>query len=223
MLGGRWVMRRAIIYTMAVWLGGAVSAAEAADPYWSLFAVSHDLDDADYGTGLGRVSTSFDRDVGFGGALGFRFDPTANMRAEVEWADRSNDVSGHRLAGGPVLTGSRGSVSTQSLIFNVYYDFQVEPAFSPYVGAGLGLAKIDFEEFGSPGFPVILDDSDTVLVGQLMAGAWMRVTNYLHLFGDVRLFRADGARVTTAATAGSVETEIDHEAASIVVGARYEF
>ena len=119
--------------------------------------------------------------------------------------------------------GSDGRLGFQTLMFNLIYDIQVEPAFSPYVGAGIGLAKVDFENYSATGFPAILDDSDTVLVGQLIGGAWMRVTDNVHLFGDMRLVRADEPEVTTAGPVGAVENDIDYEAFSIFIGARFEY
>ncbi len=68
-----------------------------------------------------------DDDVGavFGGGIGYRYND--NMRADitVDWAGKYDVAPG-------------ASMSTVTVLGNLYYDFANDSAFTPYIGAGAG-------------------------------------------------------------------------------------
>lgn len=79
--------------------------------------------------------------VGLGGTLGYHLRPYGlPLRAEVEYAYR------HRLdfdteERTPTFIGYKNDVSTNSVMFNLYYDLATSTAWRPYVGAGIGWAR----------------------------------------------------------------------------------
>ena len=107
-------------------------------------------------------------DNAFGGALAIGYDFNKKfqvpVRAELEYAIFS-EVSGKRSWDGnyPFFDGvpSNNNVSTkqklqiQTLFVNAYYDFRNSTAFTPWVGAGLGMAFINSKGnffFDDPGY-----------------------------------------------------------------------
>lgn len=111
----------------------------------------------DYGIGQYGQST-------FGGsiAVGYDFYPQNNfpLRAELEVALRTNASED--------WSGSRGKVeanwNTTTTFLNFYYDFHNETAFTPYVGAGIGMAfqyaGYDITDY-STGNKTTMDDHNT--------------------------------------------------------------
>ena len=72
------------------------------------------------------------------------------IRAEIEYALRSNVNTSYDAKGGRSIGGSRligGSIkheyNMQTFFANAYYDFRNSTDFTPYVGGGLGLALIN--------------------------------------------------------------------------------
>ena len=79
--------------------------------------------------------------AGFGAMVGYHLRPYGlPLRAEVEYAYR------HRLdfdteERTPTFIGYKNDVSTNSVMFSVYYDLSTSTAWRPYVGAGVGWAR----------------------------------------------------------------------------------
>jgi len=87
-------------------------------------------------------------DTAWGGALaiGYDFHPALSLpiRAELEYAARSQartSFSGTSSAYGFAATNTR-KTEVSSLFANVFYDFHNDTKFTPYVGAGVGVAQI---------------------------------------------------------------------------------
>ncbi len=123
----------------------------------------------------------------------------------------------------PRRCGVAGVVDVTSYLVNFAYNFNSEGTSSPNLGAGLGIAEVDFDNFGVAPIPAVLDDSDSVLGDQLIAGVDGRLGSSRRLFADYRVQAADDLEVTVSPAAGSVGSEIDLETQSFNVGARYRF
>lgn len=106
-----------------------------------------------------------------GGALaaGYDFWPQQMfpLRVELEFAMRGNSET--------EWSGGRGTAdmtfNSTTLLANVYYDFHNSTAFTPYVGAGLGLAFNYFGidvNYGNHGYS--MDDRQTNFAWQVGAG-----------------------------------------------------
>ena len=76
----------------------------------------------------------------FGGALalGYNFAPQYNLplRAEVEYALRSNSHDSNDGA----HWGTKHTLNISTLFFNAYFDINTGTPFTPFIGAGLGMA-----------------------------------------------------------------------------------
>jgi opacity protein-like surface antigen len=144
-------------------------------PYISLFAgAAFDAQDpkASY---EGSYTYQLDTDTGFivGGALGTHITP--NFRGEVELSFKSFDIDDVKDSVGASLTGG-GDVDIFFVLANFWYDFQMGP-FTPYIGGGVGVAKID-GDFNTDSGEYVWDADRWTLAGQVGAGArWMFTDN----------------------------------------------
>ena len=96
------------------------------------------------GSGIGQYGQN---SIGGGSAIGYDFYPKMQLpiRAEVEYALRGNmqttwDSQHGEIDGTPGHIETEAKWNAQTLFANFYYDFHNSTAFTPYVGAGLGVA-----------------------------------------------------------------------------------
>jgi opacity protein-like surface antigen len=187
-------------------------------------------------------STEFDDGLSLAGAVGFRRGP---WRFEGELSYQENDVDTHRgvsaagidltdvdaailvsgttaalgVTTGDLVAAGQGEVTTTALFANVYYDFETDSAFTPYVGAGFGFAALDVDY--SPSDTAIISDDDSVYGFQLMAGASYALTEQLELVGDVRYRSLEDAEVD--ATLFPAEFDVENDSISLNAGLRFNF
>lgn len=213
---------------VAATLGSAVMSAPniaSAEKYFSIFGGYTDADNLDFQVAPGTVSSEFDSGYGFGLAVGKRLgDPGASnrWRLEGELAYRSNDIKSHKLDGAD-LEGAFGEITSRSLMVNALIDFNAQSSFSPYIGAGLGFADVSADGFGVSAIQDVLDDGETVLAYQLIAGAGYDVSPNTELFLEYRYFATDDPSVTTSVATGAVETDLSYKTNNVFLGARFNF
>lgn len=153
-------------FTFFVVLGFAATGAYAQSPYLSVNVGGTWLDDADNVSKLDGEKVKSEHDTGFnvGAAAGYDF---GMGRAELEIAYRQNDMDKFTLEGISVNAG--GDVSALSFMANGYFDIHNQSPVTPYIGAGIGLARVSVNDVTVLG-EKIADDSDTVFAYQLAAG-----------------------------------------------------
>ena len=101
------------------------------------------LQDADGNFGpIGGVETSYDTGYSFSGALGYRFGN--NFRAEGEFGYGHSSIDEVKVGGGTYGV-SDGDVNIYSFTANGFYDIPTGTLITPYVGAGIGLVRTDFD------------------------------------------------------------------------------
>jgi OmpA-OmpF porin, OOP family len=150
------------------------------------------------------------------GAVGYSF---GSIRVEGEIPYRRNGVD--KLT--PSATGG-GHVSSVAGMANAYYDFLPNSRFDPYVGAGIGVARVNFDSINGGGATQI-DDSDVVFAYQGIAGARYLIAPHWDLGAEYRYFATANANLTTAATATPANTGVSapYSNHSIMVGLTYHF
>lgn len=124
-----------------------------------------------------------------GGALaaGYDFWPQYMLpfRAELEVALRGNSETKEDSAWG----SSEMTSNSTTLLANFYYDFHNSSAFTPYVGAGLGLAfnylGVDIKD-RSTGLGSSVDDRSTNFAWQVGAGVAYAFTDNLSVDASYR-------------------------------------
>ena len=165
--------------------------------------------DSDFSGGVINTSADFDWNAAGLAAIGFAFE--SPLRAEAELSYRSNDVDS--------IGGVSGSGDAKAIggMLNLLYDIDTGSAFTPYLGAGIGAARVKADGY-SPVATTSINDSDTSYALQGIAGVAYALTNQLSLTLDYRYFTAPDLNYT-AANGTSVDADYDNH--TIMVGLRF--
>ena len=212
------ILRRALI--AGAILASASSTALADSTYIGVHGMWTDLKDFDFRVAPGTVESQFDSGTGFGITLGRTFD---QFRGELEYTSRKNDIKSHSLNGGSTLAGSKGEAKSDAFMLNGYYDINTNSAFVPYLGGGIGMAKVKFDDFGVDAIPDVLNDNESQFAYQFMAGGEYRFADTWGLFAEYRYFATADVDVSTSTATGSVANSITYKTNNVLVGARFMF
>lgn len=138
-----------------------------------------------------RVDFDNEFDVGFlGGFTAGRLFENG-LRSELEIRYSENDFDQTRAGGGGSSSAS-GDVSSIALMANLFYDFNKDGTFHPYVGGGVGGAQVSVNDFGTGGGD-IFDGDDIVFAYQGGAGLAFDLTDRLTVDAGYRYFATDDA------------------------------
>jgi opacity protein-like surface antigen len=133
--------------------------------------------------GIGTITTDADRGYRIGGAVGYVFNRYLSGEVELSYTrndlDTLNAVSFAFPAGtGPVP--AKGDATTLSGMVNAYLSLPFDQV-RPYVGAGIGVARVSANGAGFAGVAGETDDSDNAFTWQLMAGVAFALSPNLEL------------------------------------------
>lgn len=125
-------------------------------------------------------------------ALGYRF---GAARLEGELGYQKNDFDDVIVSVAGIGSASlknagvpfSGDVKTTSFLLNGYYDFQNASAFTPYLTAGLGAARVK-ANFSLPSVGYAGSDSDTVFAYQFGTGFEYAINQMVSLDARYRYF-----------------------------------
>jgi outer membrane protein OmpA-like peptidoglycan-associated protein/opacity protein-like surface antigen len=159
--------------------------------------------DADFTPGTtagttGAIQIGFDE--GFNGSIFAGYDLGAfRIEAEVSYAQADTDellTTGINAPGtaGTVgtFTGGAGDVTILAGMINAMLDFGDDDGLSGFVGGGIGLARVDFNDvaaFTNTG--PVLDSSDTRLAWQIIAGVRQAISPNIDLHIKYRFFNVN--------------------------------
>lgn len=154
-----------------------------------------------------------------GGALAVGYDFAYNfnvpVRAELEYAVYG-DVSKTENVYGIDL---EGKVGFQTLLANVYYDIAKWNDFTPYIGAGLGMAFLK-TEVTEPVTGFSVDDSKTVFAGQIGLGCAYAINDSVSVDLGYRYLMMGNGDIELL---GQKVGESDTDAHQFMLGVRFTF
>ena len=210
------------MWTLSLALILAASApAMAGDYYLDLFVGPNQTDDTGFAVlGTSRIETEFDTGMNYGGSFGYAFEN--GWRVDGELMLRETDVDTHNLNMGGAIAGSFGDAESMSIFANVFYDFENNTRFTPYVGMGLGTVMVDYKNFGVPGLGA-LDDDDDVLGYQFTAGLAIKINDRWDFRTDFRLLETDDASLTSSVATGSTTSDVEYSSLDMTAGVRIRF
>jgi len=168
--------------------------------------------------GVGSAELEYDTSFTVGGAIGYRFGETGDYRLEGEVAyqnnevDRIQNISLPDDVDGAILSSMEASVLT--FLLNGYIDFNYGSAFSWFVTAGAGFARIDGEMTVDG---VNYDEDDTVFAYQFGVGAGYAVTETVTLDCKYRYLRTDDLNIEGG------DVEVASPSHNITAGIRVAF
>jgi OmpA-OmpF porin, OOP family len=163
----------------------------------------------------GGQSTSIGLKTGLAGAAAVGYAFGNGPRAELELAHRRSNANS--AAAG--LTAS-GSLDATSLMINGLYDIATGTSFVPYLGAGVGGARLRANNLGTLTNAATVNGGDNVLAYQGIAGLDYHVDENLALGASYRYFATGKADISSSAgTKASVPLR-DH---AVLLGMRWNF
>ena len=164
-------------------------------------------------------ATKLEANGGYGvsGAIGYF--PSSSMpllnqlRFEAEVAYHDNDVDKVHLNTGAKINGN-GSISSTAYMFNTFYDFATQSQWTPYIGAGVGMATVHLSANSGVGNG---DSSDTTFAYQGLAGIGYSPTSLPNTQWLV------GYRYLGTSDAKLGGTTVEYSTHSIEAGAHFRF
>lgn len=156
-------------------------------------------------------------DTGFivHGGTGYQFGP---YRLEGEMVFAKNPLDSLSLGDARVTAG--GNRSDLAGLANFYVDFDTHTRWTPYAGAGIGIANVSFNDAAATPLLMVNDD-DTVFVFQVKAGVAYSLGTSTEVSFGYRFFSTDDIELNdTGGTALSVEGTQLH---ALEAGVRYHF
>ena len=155
------------------------------------------------------------------GLAGYDF---GSFRFEGEIAYRENDIDKVTILNSD--TDSSGDVSAWAFMVNGYFDFENRTAFTPYIGAGIGYARVEIDGKATYGGSTTVkwDDHDSGLAYQLMAGVAWDLSDTIVLDMSYRYLDCDDIEIAGTSNWGfTVEDEIDYESHNFMIGLKWFF
>jgi opacity protein-like surface antigen len=146
--------------------------------------------------------------TGVTGALGYKL-PLLPLRAEAELQYFKNGFGGGSTSLGSV-TSITGDTAQFTGFLNGYFDVPTSfYGLAPYVGAGVGLAKIDFRHlnvFQGATNVVQFSGHENAFAWQVMAGLQFHLFGAATLNAGYRFVRQDSIKLTNAAAASALQS-----------------
>lgn len=158
------------------------------------------------------LDVSFDEGLDLGMAVGYGF--ANNARLEGELSYDSHDIDQTSVFGMDI--DSSGDAESLTFLVNGYYDFANTSSFTPYLSAGLGLSRIEVNDYNFPGSGVPdLNEDDTVFAYQIGTGVAYTATDQIAIDLKYRYWATEDPNFGTK--------EADVAKHVIFLGLRYYF
>ena len=151
-----------------------------------------------------RFEGELDNDEGFvvGAAVGYQL--PHNVRIEGEVSYREVDSTAFASTGSTVVISDP---ETWSVMANAYYDFDLNSAFTPFVGLGVGAAATSG----------ILDGAeDTGLAYQAIVGTHFHINEKQKIGFEYRYFETDEYGFERSITAGTITLDVDYRTSNFM-------
>ena len=160
------------------------------------------------------IGQETDLNTGWGAlaAAGYKFDN--GLRTELEFGYRDADIDNIASS---TLTG--GSEHVSSLMGNVLYDIDTGTILTPYVGAGMGVGRVSYDNVHTINGST-LDDSDVGLAVQGIAGVSLVLSDSLSFFTQ---YQYQNILNLQTSTNSGLAAKSDYSNSLITAGLRWEF
>ena len=201
---------RKFVIGMAMASTALASPALARDGQWyvGVEAGPSIVQDVNFDVNDGLDINSIEADTGFdlGGFVGYDFGGF-RLEAETSYRDYNIDsfaagAAGTTFNNSPGQSGSfpaNGGIDSLSFMLNGMLDFGDDDGLQGFVGAGVGVARTSVEAILGASGPATLDDSDTGLAWQALAGIRAPLNDRWDIGLKYRLFNAQDVSLTDVA------------------------
>lgn len=206
-------LARGVVAGLLLGMAGTAQAQTAEGWYVGAEAGLNWLRDATTAGGTESYKAEYDNGPAVIGQAGYGFKPMGVVRPKLEgelgW--RRNSVSS--VSGG---AGS-GDAQSTSLMANVVGEFLPESKIHPFLGVGLGGARVNSDATGTSGG---YSGDDTVLAYQAMAGVGLDVAKDVGLKLAYRYFATDDP---TLGTTGGASASSEYGSHALTAGVTFRF
>jgi outer membrane protein OmpA-like peptidoglycan-associated protein len=207
---------------LAAILAGASGAAHATEGWYGRADVGWSFEgEADFGPSPGFGGwgdATMDHDLSEHLGLGYAFQN--GFRLEGELGHRFNQLDGPGVFGHAF---DEGDVHAWSAMANLFYDFNRGGQLEPYIGVGVGAARVNVGCTDNIPPAWFVDGEDTVFAYQGMVGFAVGLGQQWDLDIGYRYFKADGVEYDSIQGATTLTGEMDYEHQAVTVGLRYQF
>lgn len=177
-------------------------------------ALQNDID-VDVPNAREDISLEFETGWAGIGAIGYRIE---NFRAEAELGYQANDYDQAEFLGYGIALS--GDVTTTTFLANAYYDFFNGSKWTPFLTAGLGMAKVEVNDMMILGDSASWSEDDTVFAWQVGAGVSYAVNQNFDLELKYRFQMTDNLELADYNDRLTVDGPSTH---NIYLGARFMF
>ena len=167
------------------------------------------VQDTEFDLNNGTDTLTVENDTGydFGGTVGYDF---GAFRLEAEASYREADIdqidigaAGVPAGVGPTgivgrtfgKTAAAGDMTALSFMLNGLFDFGDDDGLQGFAGAGIGVARTDFHASVNSVGPGVVDDSDSGLAWQLLAGVRAPLSDSWDVGLRYRMFNAESVNL----------------------------
>lgn len=213
-------------------VGAALAAGEAQagedGPYVSVFGGVSLPQDTDmeirptdpslFGIAFIPATIYFDPSGVGGAAVGYQWN---SLAFEGEVAFRREQVDSERIPFSPDPIPLEGHQDATTLMANVYYNFDNDSRFTPYVGAGAGVAFLSLKA-GTPGSPPIEVD-DTAAAFQAIAGLSYAMSDSASIGLEYRYFAAQRPSYEIDLGGATATADPQYRASEVLFRATFKF
>ena len=206
---------------IAALLAGTSGVAHATEGWYGRADIGYTFDgesDIDE-SGFGQYTLGHEH--GWSEYLGLGYAFQNNFRLEGELGHRFNDFDEDDIDTEADLSGN-GETRVWSAMANLFYDFNRGGKLEPYVGIGVGAARINVRGTDSINPFFFVDGEDTVFAYQGMVGFAVGLGEQWDLDVGYRYFKADGAEYDSIQFTNQ-SGELDYEHQALTIGLRYQF
>lgn len=189
----------------------------AAGPYVGAEGGAVFLSDSTFSSTGGDTDLKAKTGFGLGAFGGMDF---GTYRVEGEFAYRRNNNKEATSGGTTDPVG--GDYSSMALMVNGYYDFRmVSPSVVPYIGGGLGGARVSLKATDPATGSTDIDDNDIVFAYQFAAGVGFPISNQLTLDLGYKYFAT--ANPSFDPVGGGTQVDGEYASHNLFLGARFSF
>ena len=134
-----------------------------------------------------KGNLKFDNGTGWEAGLGYDF---GRLRTGLSYGESTNAIKSitatineGTLSGTSVTSSASGDLKINNVLINSYLDFPIGKKFTPYIGAGIGVSKLDIDNITVDG--EVLESASTWLFGyQGKLGLSYELTKNFNIFGE---------------------------------------
>lgn len=165
----------------------------------------------------GDRTIEYDPGLTYLGNVGYGWREGIRVEGEVMHS-RSNVV---RMLNAPANSSYDGQLDNTDLFANVFYDINTNTRFTPYIGAGVGVAFVTADKIGVFSNGGFIDGTETELAYQGIAGVAAKLDKNWSLTADYRYIRSTEPSFKN--TLDSSRSSTENASHNVIFGIRYAF